>query len=66
MSTPMGVSDRLSCLGSLECFGVFFVYQQVIFTNHYFQWGHMVDFFGGHCSSCLFGELGLNNHYDNF
>jgi len=28
--------------------------------------GHKVDFFGGHCSNCLFGELGFNDHYHNF
>jgi len=30
MSPPMGIFERLFCLGSLKCFGVFLVYQQAI------------------------------------
>lgn len=53
----MGVFEKLLGLGSLECPKTLLVHQQValLISNG----GHKVDFFEGHCSSCLFGNWAL-------
>ncbi len=60
---PKAKVATLLGLGSLECFEALLVHQHVAFPI--FR-GHRVDFFGGHCCSCLFGELGLSCPCHNF